>query len=59
MPSLAQPELDSQTGGRAGTTIPVDRATPLPPGYTPGPWTVICGRGKQWFNHGELLRRQM
>ena len=58
MHGIAEPELKSQIDDRNGNTIPVDRATPLPPGYTPGPWTVICGRGKQWFNHGTCSRTE-
>lgn len=31
---------------------PRDGVSPLPPDFCPGHWTVICGRGKQYFNHG-------
>ena len=32
--------------------VSVDRARLLPPDFEPNEWTVICGRGKAFYNHG-------
>ena len=36
---------------RIRATAPVPKNNALPESWTPGPWSVLCGRGKECYNH--------
>jgi hypothetical protein len=50
--SLRRHTMNFQPLRLAHRIPPHDGVSPLPPDFCPGHWTVICGRGKQNFNHG-------
>lgn len=39
---------------RVRSQAPIDRMTPLPDDWTPNSWSVICGRGKECYEHGKF-----
>ena len=41
----------SYVNDKVRCTAPLDELTPLPPGWKPDNWSVICGRGKDVFSH--------
>ena len=36
---------------RVRDIVPLERNTPLPQGWVPGNWSIICGRGKECYDH--------
>jgi hypothetical protein len=41
---------------RIRSQAPLRKKTPLPKGFQPNEWSVLCGRGKNSFNHGKLIQ---
>ena len=41
--------------GRVRSNAPLDKNTPLPENWIPDKWSVICGRGKECFDHCKLV----
>ena len=36
--------------------VPFKKNTPLPIGWSPDKWSVICGRGKECFDHCKFFK---
>jgi hypothetical protein len=41
---------------RIRSQAPLRKKTPLPKGFQLTEWSVLCGRGKNCFNHGKLIQ---
>ena len=41
--------------GRVRSNAPLDKNTPLPEKWIPDKWSVICGRGRECFDHCKLV----